>query len=51
MGAVGELGTISMTDIILVPIIMVCAVAGTVGIIWLIRRFFLKKYNNDKNKQ
>jgi hypothetical protein len=50
MGTVTELGIISFKDILLVPVIMVCAIAGTVGIIWLIRRFFLKK-NINKDSQ
>lgn len=33
MWTVSELGTISLSDVFLVPVIMLCAIAGTTGII------------------
>jgi len=37
----------SWTNIFMVPLVMVCALGGTVGLIWLIRRYHNR---SDKNK-
>jgi len=37
----------SWTNIFMVPLVMACALGGTVGLIWLIRRFAFKQ--NDSN--
>jgi flagellar biogenesis protein FliO len=37
------------TNIFMVPLIMVCALGGTVGLIWLIRRFAFKQNGNATN--
>lgn len=36
--------------ILMVPVTMACALGGTVGLIWLIRRFAFKQNNKDTAK-
>ena len=37
----------SWTNIFMVPLIMACALGGTVGLIWLIKRFTFKQNGSN----
>jgi len=39
------------TNIFIVPVVMACALGGTVGLIWLIRRFAFKQNSRDAKNE